>query len=151
MLNASSVFQQCPNTVLATVYIYFISRLLSNTLSVSVILLNIMRRPKAANTSLEGRVLVSPDLLTHGPVMQRSSASYSSVPAAGADVLESRAGRWVIVLELQGHPGNEALVATISFSETPRRNKVPKEASNGAGDHSTVFSGQIFWHWQSSV
>jgi len=56
--------------------------------------------------------------------------------------LESHVEWPVIVFEFQGHAGNSAFVAAISFLETRRYHKGPNQASQKAGDHSHVFNSQ---------
>jgi len=43
---------------------------------------------------------------------------FSISDTAGNDILESRLGQLAIVPEFQGHPGNGALIAAVSFAET---------------------------------
>jgi hypothetical protein len=49
------------------------------------------------------------------------------------------------------HPGNDNLFAAISFSETRRNHKGPNRRDWRVGDHSHIFSGRKFLHWQISV
>jgi hypothetical protein len=65
------------------------------------------------------------------------------------DILESHVGWSVIVPEFQRHPGNDTLVAVISFLETRRNHKRPNQASKEGGDHSHVFSCQKLLHSQT--
>jgi hypothetical protein len=48
----------------------------------------------------------------------RFSISDTAGSTAGNDILESYLGQSTIVPEFQGHTGNGALIAAISFSET---------------------------------
>jgi len=54
----------------------------------------------------------------------------------------SACGRSVIVPEFQGHPGNDSLVAVISFSETRRNHRRPNYIHEGGGNHFKVLRGQ---------
>jgi hypothetical protein len=62
-----------------------------------------------------------------------SRVSTTAGSTAGNDFLESRVEQSTIVPVFQWHPGNDALLASILFSETRRNRKVPKQASKEGG------------------
>jgi hypothetical protein len=65
------------------------------------------------------------------PSLCNGSSTYAM---AGTDFLESRVGQSVTAPEFQWHPKNDALLASISFSETRRNLKGPnKEGKEGGG------------------
>ena len=68
----------------------------------------------------------------------RSVSSFSATP--GTDLWESRVGKSATIPDLQGQSGNDALVNSISFSETRTRHTQPNKED---GDH-YVFSGHKF-------
>lgn len=51
-------------------------------------------------------------------ICNRFSISDNPVSTAGNDILESHLGQSAVIPEFPGHPGNGALIATVSFSET---------------------------------
>jgi hypothetical protein len=51
----------------------------------------------------------------------RSSVSAAAGSTVGTDILESRVGGSAIVREFHIHPGNDTLLAVISFSETRKQ------------------------------
>jgi len=59
---------------------------------------------------------------------------------AGTELWKSRVGKSATAPELQGQLGNDALVNSISFSETKTRNKQPNRRVKGGGDHRHAFS-----------
>jgi hypothetical protein len=71
----------------------------------------------------------------------RNGSSVSATPGSTArtDFLESRVGRSAIVPEFQWHPGNDALLASISFSETRRNRKGANQASKEGGGPQPCF------------
>jgi hypothetical protein len=67
-----------------------------------------------------------------------SSVSVTAGSIAGTDFLESRVGWSAIVPEFQWHAENDALLASISFSET-RSLKGPNQASKEGGGPQPCF------------
>lgn len=62
------------------------------------------------------------------------SSNVSSFSAtAGTDLWESRVGKSATAPELQGQPGNDALVNSFLFSETRTRHKQPNRPAREVG------------------
>jgi hypothetical protein len=79
------------------------------------------------------------------------SVSATAGSTAVTDFLESRVGRSVIVPKFQWHPGNDALLASILFSEKRRNHKGQNQGSKEGGGPQPCFSGQKSLHRQSSM
>jgi hypothetical protein len=74
------------------------------------------------------------------------SVSTTAGSTVGTDILESGVGHSVIVPEFQTHPGNDTLLAVISFLETRRSHMGPNQVSKDGGGPQPCFWQQKLLH-----